>query len=235
MPAGRWLMAQRWNNLAFLHWPVATDEVRARVPSVLELDLHANTAWLSITPFYLSDMRAHGTPAVPWLSEFPELNVRTYVTLDGKPGVFFFSLDAGSVLAVNGARMLFDLPYQYATMSAHTEPNGAIAYQSSRGDGTGTVAEFDAVYAPTGPVQLAPPGSLDHWLSERYCLYAVDPRAHVYRMEIHHWQWPLQPMRIEVRRNTMATAAGLTLPPIPPRTSFARSLDVVIWNRERVR
>ena len=233
LPRGSWIMAQRWSNLLFAHWPVATEAVRALVPPALTLDVYSGTAWISVTPFYLSHLRPRGVPALPWVSEFPELNVRTYVTLGGKAGVYFFSLDAGSAVAVTGARTLYHLPYFRASMSVQEARDGMITYQSRRTHGGAPPADLSARYRPAGAVVRSEPGSLDHWLTERYCLYAVDSTQRVYRAEIHHRPWPLQPAEAEIGRNTMVEAAGLALPTQPPRLSFARRLDVVVWPPER--
>lgn len=233
LPTGPWIMAQRWNDLLFAHWPVRTEVVRALVPASLTLDLHEDTAWLSITPFTLSHLRPRGAPALPVLSTFPELNVRTYVTLGGRPGVYFFSLDAGNALAVAAARALYHLPYSHASMSVHRRRDGLIYYHSRRDDHAAREADFDARYRPAGDVFHATPGTLDHWLTERYCLYAIDSARRVHRAEIHHRPWPLQPAEAQIERNTMADAAGITLPDQPPRLAFARMLDVVVWPPHR--
>jgi uncharacterized protein YqjF (DUF2071 family) len=225
-------MTQRWNNLLFMHWPVQTGIVRALVPRSIDLDLHSGTAWVTITPFYLDHLRARWLPTMPWGSEFAELNVRTYVSIDGKPGVYFFSLDASSALAVMGARAMFNLPYFRAEMTAAARPDGAVDYQTRR---IGAEARFEASYAPEGQATFAAPGSLDHWLTERYCLYAIDRSGDVLRTDIHHAPWPLQPAHVDVRYNSMLSAAGIEIPSIAPRLSFARRLDVVVWLPERVR
>jgi uncharacterized protein YqjF (DUF2071 family) len=220
-------MAQRWNDLLFMHWPVAVANLRAVVPAALPLDLHDGTAWISITPFHLSHMRPRGMPPVPWLSEFLEVNVRTYVTVGGKPGVYFFSLDAGKLTPVLGARLLFHLPYHRASITLRRQADGTIDYQSRRS--SGARAELEVRYAADGPVSGSQVGSLDWWLTERYCLYAVDSASRVHRAEIHHAPWPLQPARADVRVNTMATAAGIVLPAISPRLSCSKRLDVLVW------
>ena len=227
-------MAQRWSDLLFAHWPVDAGALRALVPDSLPLDLFENEAWISVAAFYLSHLRARWLPALPVVSEFPELNVRTYVTLGGKPGVFFFSLDAGSALAVAAARATYFLPYFRANMSIRAAADGTLQYRSRRTDSRGRPAELRARYRPTGPISRAKPGTLDHWLTERYCLYSADHAARVRRAEIHHHQWPLQPAHAELEVNTMASAAGIQLPPTGPRLSFASHLDVVVWAPVRV-
>lgn len=222
-------MAQRWTDLLFLHWPVDAAVIRRLVPASLPLDTFNGMAWLSLASFYLSGLRPHWLPALPMISEFPELNVRTYVSLGGKPGVYFFSLDAGSLLAVEGARATFYLPYFTARMHRAIASDGMVEYSSRRTDRRGSPAEFAARYRPVGPIAYSESGSIDHWLTERYCLYAIDRRGRVVRAEIHHQPWPLQPVDATITTNTMANAAGVTLPPAPPRLAFSSSIDVVVW------
>jgi uncharacterized protein YqjF (DUF2071 family) len=224
-----WVMAQTWNSLLFAHWPVPPALVRPHVPASLSLDTFAGDAWIGVTPFVLTGLRLRGLPALPWGSAFPEINVRTYVRHDGKGGVFFFSLDAGSTLAVVGARVLYRLPYHRADFDVGRDGN-RMRYVCRR---RRHPAHFEAAYERTGPVARAPAGSLDAWLTERYCLYTVSGRA-VHRAEIDHVPWPLQPARAEIRHNTMASAAGLTLPDRPPILHYAERLDVKVWRPVRV-
>jgi uncharacterized protein len=161
-------MQQTWNDLLFAHWPVAPERLRQLIPPILPLDTFNGQCWLAITPFHMTGVRGRWMPLVPGTSRFPELNVRTYVNFGGKPGVFFFSLDAASRLAVWGARVAYHLPYFYARMKVNEE-NAWIRYGSSRNHN----AEFRGTYRPIGPIQLRQPGTLEHWLTERYCLYTV--------------------------------------------------------------
>lgn len=233
LPRSPWVMAQRWNHLLFAHWPLPVEVVRSRVPATLPLDLHDGHAWVSITPFELTHLRARGLPPFPGISEFPELNVRTYVTLHDKPGVYFFSLDADNALAVAGARLSYDLPYFRADMSIERSRDGTVYYRCRRTESGATPAELTARYRPAGDVFQAAPGSLDYWLSERYCLYTVNGDGTVQRAEIHHLPWPLQPAEAEFERNTMGEAAGFALTPQPHHCTFASRLDVVAWPPQR--
>ena len=225
-------MRQEWHRLLFAHWAVAPEHLRPLVPAMLDLDTRDGRCWVAVTPFYLSGLRARGLPAIPGTSSFAELNVRTYVRFDGKPGVYFFSLDAGAVSAVMGARLFYALPYFYAHMRVRNAAD-AVHYVCSRRQRHKT-ADFEAHYAPTGPSSTAAPGSIEQFLTERYCLYAVEaPR--VYRAEIHHVPWPLQPATATIATNTMAKAAGIELPSSPPLLHFARKLEVLVWAPERLR
>lgn len=224
LPSGPWVMEQVWNDLLFAHWPVSPETLRPLVPQQLPLDTYEGQCWIGVVPFWMSGVQPRGIPEIPGLSRFPELNVRTYVTLGGKPGVYFFSLDAGSRLAVWGARAFYHLAYFYAEMSV--EPAGnEFAYRSSR---RGSNAELRARYAPHSAIRLRAPGTLEHWLTERYCLYTAH-RARIYRCEIHHAPWPLQDASAQISANTMASAAGIHLPHAPPLLHFSKRQEVLVW------
>ena len=224
LPSGPWIMRQRWSDLLFAHWPVPAEHLRPLVPNALELDTFDGLAYVSVTPFILRIQPRCFPPSRP----FPEMNCRTYVRFGGKPGIFFFSLDAASISAVKGARFAYRLPYFHSKMRA-ASVGEAIAYSSHRSSGK---AGFQAEYGPTGPVQLAAPGTLEHWLTERYCLYTVAGRT-VYRAEIHHVPWPLQAASCHIVENTVPAAAGIRLPDRPSLVQFVRRLDVLIWPLRR--
>lgn len=229
MPERPWIMTQTWHDLLFAHWQVDAAAMRALVPPAFPLDLFEGAAWLGIVPFRMTNVSPRLAPALPGLSAFPELNVRTYVIVDGKPGVFFFSLDAGSRLAVVAARALLNLPYYAASMRVDRRGE-AVSYASRRRESTrSTGAELRADCEPAGPVFAAPPGSLEYFLTERYCLYGLDHRARPYRLQIHHPPWPLQIARARFARNTMAAAAGLPPPPGEPLLHLTRRQDMVGW------
>src|SRR5258707_3858953 len=153
-PSGPWIMAQRWHDLLFAHWPIAPEAVRTLVPSQLTLDRFDGQCWVGVVPFRMSGVRARGLPAIPGLSRFPELNVRTYVTHGGKAGVYFFSLDAANLPAVWSARTFYHLPYFQAEMSCN-ESDGNIQYRSRRLHGD---AEFRGSYRPTSKTWLSQQG-----------------------------------------------------------------------------
>lgn len=222
-------MVQVWHDLLFAHWPIAFESLRGLVPPQLDLETLDGQCWLGVVPFWMGGVRARGLPAFPGVSRFPELNVRTYVTYGDKPGVYFFSLDAGSRMAVWGARVLYHLPYFYADMKSENVGD-AIEYRSARRSGN---AQFHARYRPTAPVELRPPRALEHWLTERYSLYTVH-RERVYRGEVHHAPWPLQNACAQISVNSMASTAGIVLPNTKPLLHFARRQDVLVWPLEPV-
>src|SRR5262245_45519055 len=166
-------MRQSWCDLLFAHWPVPAARLRAIVPSRLEIQEHGGTSWAGVVPFRMEGVMLRPLPDLPGVSAFPELNLRLYVELDGKPGVWFVSLDAANRLAVRAARRFFHLPYFDADMDAREEA-GHVVYRSVRRDAGPRVA-FRGSYVPTSDVFTAKPGSLEHFLTERYCLYAQAP------------------------------------------------------------
>src|SRR5260370_4686825 len=192
VPSRPWVVAMRWHDLLFMHWPIDVGLLRPLVPPALEIDTHDGQAWIGVVPFHMTGVRPRFIPWLPWLSAFAEINVRTYVTTGGKPGVWFLSLDAAKRTAVRLARWTYQLPYYFARISVQ-ERQGRIVYQSLRphpGVGEG---HFAATYRPTGARYRSAPGSLDEWLTDRYCLYTADGKARIFRGEIHHHPRPLHP------------------------------------------
>jgi uncharacterized protein len=222
-------MGQTWDDLLFAHWRATPESLRALLPAGLELDLYEGEAWIGITPFAVTGLRARGLPPVPYLSSFLELNTRTYVTAGGKPGICFFSLDAASELAVEGARRGYKLPYFRAHMHAEWS-GGWLSYESRRRDSRAEAASFRGRYRPIGDELSPDPRSLAHFLTERYCLYATDA-GRLKRAEIHHRPWPLQPAEAEIDENTMPPS-GVEVLDDDPLLHFSARQDVVIWPLE---
>lgn len=228
LPTGPWLMSQTWEDLLFAHWPVDAEAVRPLLPEGLSVDEYGGTAWLGITPFEISGLRLRGTWPLPGVSRFPELNVRTYVTAEDKPGIWFFSLDTSSRLAVEAARRLFRLPYHHARLR-FARTGDRFECDNARRGGERTHV-FSASYGAAGAAFEPEPGSLEHFLTERYCLYsAVDQRLH--RAEIHHRPWRIRPAEASIALNTMPPD-GLDVRAAEPLCHFAEPQDVVIWPLE---
>lgn len=232
-PSGSWALAMRWHDLLFMHWPVPEAALRSLVPPALSVDTFDGSAWLGVVPFRMSGVRPRFLPAVEPLSDFPELNVRTYVTADGRPGIWFFSLDAHNPLAVRSARATFKLPYFDAKMSCNTEGD-EVGYRSVRTHRGAPPAEFAARYGPVGEPSESRPGTLENFLTERYCLYAADKKGKVRRGDVHHHLWPLQPAGVEVEKLAMTGQIGIELPETEPLLHFSRRLDVLAWLPRRI-
>ncbi len=230
-----WVMRQTWSKLLFAHWPVKPDMLRPLIPPGLMLDTFDGEAWVGVVPFYMSNVHFHYVPPFPTTAEFCELNVRTYVLpKDGKPGVWFFSLDASSALAVMGARVAFHLPYYHADMQLESASGATVHYKAHRTHRGAASAAFEGSYKPSGAIYKSEAGALDHWLTERYCLYVADGRGSLYQGDIMHDPWPLQPASADVSLNTMAQAAGITLPDTQPLLHYAEHIDVHAWYLRRI-
>ncbi|MGI9077576.1 MAG: YqjF family protein [Gemmatimonadaceae bacterium] len=218
-------LRMRWIDLAFLHWRIPAEMLRALIPAPLELDVFEGSAWLGVTPFRMTGVRPVFTPPIPTANDFPELNVRTYVQYGGRAGVWFFSLDAASWVAVVTARSAVGLPYFHARMDQR-RAGEVVDYDSFRTHSKAPPAAFRGRYRPTGPVYRAEAGSLDYWLTERYSLFSRNA-GKLLRLDIEHVQWPLQPATADIELNTMASAAGIMLPSDSPHVRFTGELDVV--------
>ena len=227
-------MEQSWHDLLFAHWSFPVEAIRPHVPAELPLDSYDNKAWVGVVPFQLRGLRARGLPAFPAVSDFPELNLRTYVTIDGKPGVYFFSLDAGNALAVLGARAAFHLNYYNALMSITRGAEG-FTFLSRRTDRRAKPADFSARYRATGKGYRAAPQTLEYFLVERYCLYAVSGSGRVNRLNIHHRPWLIQPAEAQIDTAQLFTAAGLPAPVNRPMLHFSVVQEMIGWLPERVK
>ncbi len=234
-PAKPWSVFMRWHDLLFAHWPLKRELLAPLVPPQLELDLFDGRAWIGLVPFRMSAIHHRRMPSIPGARAFPELNVRTYVTPPGgKPGVWFFSLDAASWLAVLAARRAFHLPYFDARMSCAAGADGTVEYHSRRTHRGAPAAEFAGRYRPIGSTFTAAPATIEYFLTERYCLYAADQLGHVFRGDIHHRPWPLQMAEAEFDLVQMTEQVGIDLPSDAPLLHFACELDVHAWRLTRL-
>lgn len=226
-----------WHDLAFLHWPVDAALLRPHLPPGLELDTFEGQAWLGIVPFRMTRVAPPGLFPLPWLSAFPELNVRTYVTAGGKPGVWFISLDASRRVAVEVARSYFHLPYLYARIDFEPAPDGWFRYRCTRRDRRAGPASFDARYRGTGllanPVR---PGSLEYFLTERYCFYSANRQGALFCCDIEHVPWPLERAEVEIQSSRMTESTlGFSLGTVPPVLAhFSSRLEVHASPLQRV-
>ena len=218
----------RWLDLLFAHWALDAAAVRGLIPRDLDLDLFAGRCYVGAVPFVMENVTPRFVPPVPGLHAFPELNLRTYVTKGGKPGVWFFSLDAGQKLAVRTARRLFHLPYFDAKFAIESTES-RVRYSAVRTHKRAAAARFAAAYQPAGPVYEATAGSLDAWLTDRYCLYSADAAGNLYRGEIDHGPWPLQKAEAAIEVNTLGDWLGIKMDGPPVALHFSKSLDVHAW------
>jgi len=226
LPHSAWAGRQSWRHLLFIHWPAPAGALRPFVPRALEIDEHEGISWIGLVPFGMHDVALRGTPALPWLSAFPEMNLRLYVRYQGRPGVWFISLDAARWPAVWAARRFVHLPYFLATMQI-TVVGERVTFASER-KGRSEVA-LEATYWPTGGPTEPAKGSIEHFLTERYALFSRDSGGRLWTVDIHHHPWALQPAAAEIRRNTVATAQGLSPTNDRPLLHYSHRQDVATW------
>lgn len=232
-PPTRWpIMRQHWGKLLFMHWRLEANRLRPLIPPQLEIDTFDGSAWIGVIPFTMWGIRASFLPPIPGTSAFHELNVRTYAVYNGVPGVWFLSLDAANRLAVWGARKFYSLPYFNARMSLRQEAE-SITYSSTREDRRGAPASFDATWTIGEGLPESRPGSLEFFLTERYCLYS-EHRGEIYRARIHHQPWPLQIAELTSFDSSMIECHGLPTPPSDPLLHYAEKLSVDIWPLTKV-
>ncbi|WP_409343254.1 YqjF family protein [Paenibacillus sp. MBLB4367] len=236
LPGRPWVMKQTWRDLLFAHWPLPPASLQPLLPNGLELDLRDGQAWISVVPFHMTGIRLRWLPPLPGTSRFIELNVRTYVKAGGKAGVYFFSLDANHRLAVKAARAVYHLPYRFADMNIVREGEsfryGSVRREPHPSNGG---ASFEGAYRPVSEPYEAERGSLEHWLTERYCLFSADPHGGLHIGHIHHLPWMLQRAEADIRRNTMTEPLGVGLPGAPALLTYTARLDVLVWPLSPIR
>jgi len=240
-PDGKPIGQHTWSNLLFVHWKVPRLEVERFLPDELSVDTFEGSAWIGLVPFQLSGVRPWWFPPVPGISSFYETNVRTYVHLDGKdPGVWFFSLDAASSLAVRIARSRWHLPYHRAHMTLERS-GGAISYTSSRlwpgrfGVGGRIEAEVgDSIGAldKSVPSGQAVPGTIEHFLAERYFFYAQSAKNTLIRGRVHHSAYPLCEARMRDLDQTLVSDAGFDVSNRPDHVLFSKGVNVDVFGLE---
>jgi uncharacterized protein YqjF (DUF2071 family) len=221
-----------WSDLLFAHWPLAPAAVQAMLPRPLQVETRDGIAWIGVVPFRMSGVRLRFLPPIPTTGDFPELNVRTYVRCGNQSGVYFFTLDAASRLAVLGGRMK-NINYLRADMSC-SRRGGSVEYTSVRTHRGAPGASFSASYGPIGEAFAAAPGGLERWLTERYVLLTVDARGRAWRVRIDHPPWDLHRAAATIGHNTMTHGLGLGLPDIAPHVLFGGRLDVRAMAPERI-
>ena len=236
IPPGRWAMSQRWNDLLFAHWRVQAAQLAPLVPEGVQIDTFDGSAWLGVVPFWMDRIKFRSFPLIPGANAFPELNVRTYVRdhRTGTPGVYFFSLDAKNLAAVLVARMVYHLPYYWAEMKIEQRGEREFFYTSKRRL-AGRPVNFKATYRGLGPTKKlaeSNPGTLEYFLTERYCLFTQNGAGQLVRANVHHIPWPLENAEAQIEENDLARAIGVELPNEEPVLHYARRLAVYVWPAE---
>lgn len=230
LPNGEWKWRQSWLDLAFIHYRVEAAQIQELLPLGLRVQEFDGSAWVGLVPFRMAGVMRRPFPDVPFFSSFPELNLRTYVECDGKPGVWFFSLDADSWPVVFGGKQFYHLPYHSANMQ-QVWKDGWCHFSSRR---RSSPVEFEARYRPVGKVFTALPRTFEYWATERYCLYSHSSCHGLRRVDVHHAPWPIQRAEVDIKKSDMLKAAGLVPLSDEPIMHFSTGVDVVSFGGENV-
>ena len=226
LPSGKWAYYQEWNRVLFMHWKVPANEIQQLLPANLTLDTHNNTAWISLVPFTMEKIRPNGIPAFTPISNFHEINVRTYVTADNKPGVYFLNIEAQKYLSAYIARQLSGLSYEKSVIERQID-SIQHTYKSVN---QSKAFQLNAVFETGNPVNNKTP--LDIWLTERYCLY-LGVNNQLYRYQIHHQPWELQEVQLK-SLETVYTIGNISLNRPPDLAHYSEGVQVIAWKREQV-
>jgi uncharacterized protein YqjF (DUF2071 family) len=241
-PDRPWLAFQRWEHILFLHWPVPVDVVRPHVPDGLEIDTFDGSAWVALVPLKMADVHLRHLPQGGPISNFPELNLRTYVRYKGQPGVWFFSLDAPSRFDVWIGRHVFHLKYELARAKLATDSatEHHLTFRSVRDTGWegapegAPAAAFEVTYQPKGTGAPPTPGTLEYFLCERYAMFTRDATGNYLMGEIHHRPWQIFTAEVALSENTVADACGLTVSGPPASALYSPVMENVVWPMVRV-
>lgn len=220
-------MKQTWNDLLFAHYPIKLESLKSIVPNVLPLDSFNGMGWIGVVPFYVTNLRLRGLPSIAGTNRFPQLNVRTYIKVEGKPGLYFFSLDAMNWLSVRMAKMFYHLPYVHADMEVKCNASN-INYESRRRSDP----DFKLIcsYRPIAEQYSSVEGSFEQWATDRYCLYTLNKKREPLRCDIMHHPWVLQHAEAEISYNSMLVKQGIQVEADHPILHFSKRIDgVKMW------
>ncbi|WP_144460617.1 YqjF family protein [Siminovitchia fortis] len=226
LPPNNWIMRQAWRDVLFLHWPIQPEQLRPFIPSLLEIDTYDGAAWIGIVAFRMEGIYFRGLSFFSVVAPFSEVNVRTYVKYKGKPGVFFISLDVNDWASLNIAKRWYRLPYHSADIAIRRK-GSTIFYESVRKN---QPARFEGCCTPKQEEFFAANGTLEHFLTEKYCFYTAGNKTDVFHGDIHHPPWPLQRAEFQTERNTLFSPLNLDISGEAPIVHFSKGVDSLMWN-----
>ena len=233
LPSKYWIMRQTWKNVLFAHFPISPERLRPHIPSTLEIDTYQDSAWLGVIIFVIEGIYFRGLSPISVVFKFPEVNLRTYVQHGGKRGVFFLSLDVGNWASLAISKGWYHLPYCSAEISYRKEGDTFHCHSLRKGKSDNPIT-FTGSFTPDLEVYFPEDGTIDHWLTERYCLYSQDNRGNLYCGDIHHKPWPLQKAEAIISTNTLPTPFGIDISKPEPTFYFSEGVDTLFWNIKKI-
>lgn len=228
LPKLPWVMRQDWHHVLFIHYPIRVETLRKLVPANLPLDVYDSWGWIGIIPFNTAEVRLR---SIPWATAFPEVNVRTYITIDGKPGVYFFSLDATHLPTVLFASTFCFVPYYHAKIDFQGKDQQQSYRFISKRRTDQSIIQLDCSYAPATESKptRAEKGSFDEWLTERYCFYTTTAKGTILRCDILHQPWQLQRVEVDIHANSLLSEQGIAVEQVEPVLHYSQGASVRIW------
>lgn len=232
LPNLPWVMKQTWHDLLFAHYPVKLELLQKLVPPVIQLDSYNGSAWIGIVPFHVQNHRARLLPPIPGIDRFSQLNIRTYVTVNGKRGVYFIRVDMNHLIAGVLAKTFYYMPFQAATIKM--KQNDQTIHFNSQKNGQHQF-EFQCKYKPITLPFYAAKGSFEQWLVERYSFYALNKKGEVVRSDILHDYWPLQLVEGEISNHSILLNVGIQVAKDEPILHYAKKMEALLWPVVRVK
>lgn len=233
IPSNYWIMNQKWRDVLFSHWPVSPEALKPYIPAPLKLDTFDSFGWIGIVLFAMDGIYPRGFPFLSLVPKFAEVNVRTYVHYNGKPGVLFMSLDVGDWASLNIAKRWYHLPYSQANVS-YQQKHHVFHFEGRRKEQNNIPVLLRGSFTPHSEIFFPKEGRIDHWVTERYCLYSTDKRGNLFRGEIHHPPWPLQKADVDIIENTLFTPFQLDMEGEKPLSHYSKGVDTVFWNIKKI-
>ena len=235
LPNGPWVMRQTWRHLLFAHWPVPAETLKPILPKGIELDTYNGQAYVGVLPFYRTNVRVRMLPQIPGVSSMPQINIRTYVRREDKPGVYFLALDTNNLPTVLMTRLTLGLPYYQAELKWSTRRDSTgtrIECHSTRLGSADRKQSLGVSFEPISVADETVDGSLDHWLVERYCLYTVHLNR-LLRVDIHHKKWKIQHATAKFYEHSLLDTylhhEERTERVRAPLLHYAREMDALMW------
>ncbi|MBS4202106.1 DUF2071 domain-containing protein [Bacillus sp. FJAT-49732] len=233
IPSKKWIMRQKWSNVFFMHWPIQPELLQPYIPSSIEVDTYDGFAWLGVIIFNIDGIYLRGFPPVSFRPAFPEINLRTYVKCDNKPGIYFLSLDVDDWTSYTLAKRWLNVPYHPAKISIQKNVD-TFHYESLRMGSSNTPIVCKGSFTPQSNIFHPNSDTIDHWLSERYCFFSNDQRSNMYCLDIHHHPWPLQKADAVIKKNDLFKPFSFHLEDEKPILHFSQGVEALIWNIKKL-
>ncbi|MBS4197060.1 YqjF family protein [Lederbergia citri] len=231
IPSKYWIMRQKWRDVLFMHLPIKPEKLQPYIPSAVEIDTFEDYAWLGVIVFKIDGIFPRGFPPVSIRPAFPEINLRTYVRCNDKPGIYFLSLDVDDWTSCSLAKRWLHVPYHPAKISFQ-KIEQSYHFESNRNHHIPIICKGS--YTPKSEIFYPENMTLDHWLTERYCFFSHNQKSNVYCLDIHHHPWPLQRAEATIHSNDLCRPFNFDFENETPIFHYSQGVDALIWNIKKI-